>query len=209
MDPIVVEHPVLADRVRLLRDRRTEHGAFRRALHEASAIVAIEATRDLPAEDVAVETPLEPAPARRLSGDVAVVPVLRAGLAMVEGFLSLLPDARVGHLGMQRDETTLIPRGYFERLPENLGDAHVYVLDPMLATGGSAVHALNRLKAVGAREVRLICVVCAPEGVRAVQAEHPDVQIWTAALDRCLDDNGYIRPGLGDAGDRVFGTPAG
>ena len=208
MDPIVVEHPVLADRLTVLRDRDTPHGAFRRALHEAAAIVAIEATRDLPAEELTVQTPLEPTGGRRLGGDVAVVPVLRAGLAMVEGFLSLLPDARVGHLGLQRDEETLIPRGYFERLPENLGAAHVFVLDPMLATGGSAVHALDRLKDVGAREVRLICLVCAPEGIRAVQARHPDVAIWTAAVDRCLDDNGYIRPGLGDAGDRVFGTPA-
>ena len=208
MDPIVVEHPVLADRLTVLRDRDTPHGAFRRALHEAAAIVAIEATRDLPAEELTVQTPLEPTGGRRLGGDVAVVPVLRAGLAMVEGFLSLLPDARVGHLGLQRDEETLIPRGYFERLPENLGAAHVFMLDPMLATGGSAVHALDRLKDVGAREVRLICLVCAPEGIRAVQARHPDVAIWTAAVDRCLDDNGYIRPGLGDAGDRVFGTPA-
>jgi uracil phosphoribosyltransferase len=211
MDPrlVVVEHPVLADRLCVLRDRSTPHGAFRLALHEASAIVAIEATRDLPTRAVEIETPLEPTTARRLGADVAVVPVLRAGLAMVEGFLSLLPDARVGHLGLQRDEETHTPRGYFERLPANLADAHVFVLDPMLATGGSAVHALDRLVEVGARRLRLVCLVAAPEGVAAVRERHPEVPIWTAALDRELDERAYIRPGLGDAGDRVFGTPTG
>ena len=205
----VVEHPVLADRLCVLRDRRTPHGAFRLALHEASAIVAIEATRDLPTRDVGIDTPLEPVTARRLGAEVTVVPVLRAGLAMVEGFLSLLPDARVGHLGMQRDERTLSPRGYFERLPEHLDEAHTFVLDPMLATGGSAVHALDRLVEVGARRLSLVCLVAAPEGVAAVHERHPGVPIWTAALDRQLDEHGYIRPGLGDAGDRVFGTPVG
>ncbi|HEU4656236.1 MAG TPA: uracil phosphoribosyltransferase [Capillimicrobium sp.] len=209
MDPrlVVVDHPVLADRIAVLRDRRTPHGAFRLALHEAAAIVAIEATRDLPTRAVDIDTPLEPVTARRLRGEVAVVPVLRAGLAMVEGFLSLLPDARVGHLGLQRDEQTLTPRGYFERLPAGLAEAHTFVLDPMLATGGSAVHALDRLTEVGARHLRLVCLVAAPEGVAAVHDRHPDVTIWTAALDRELDEHGYIRPGLGDAGDRVFGTP--
>ncbi len=202
----LVEHPVLADRLRVLRDRDTHHGAFRRALHEASAIMAIEATRDLPTEAVDIDTPLERTPAQRLCGDVAVVPVLRAGLSMVEGFLRLLPDARVGHLGMQRDEEELTPRDYYERLPTQLHDAYVYLLDPMLATGGSAVHALDRLRESGARHVRLICLVCAPEGIDAVRQRHRDVPIWTAAVDRCLDENAFIRPGLGDAGDRVFGT---
>jgi uracil phosphoribosyltransferase len=205
---IVVDHPVLRDRIALLRDETTPHGAFRRALHEASAIVAIEATRDLPTVSTEVHTPLETTAGERLQSEVAVVPVLRAGLAMVDGFLRLLPDARVGHLGLQRDEHTLTPRGYFERLPADLAQAHVFVLDPMLATGGSAVHALDRLVEVGAEDLRLICIVAAPEGVTAVQERHPDVPIWTAALDRGLDENGYIRPGLGDAGDRVFGTPA-
>jgi uracil phosphoribosyltransferase len=202
----VVEHPVLADRLVVLRDRATSHGAFRRAMHEAAAILAIEATRDLPTRDVTVDTPLEPANGDRLLGDVAVVPVLRAGLGMVEGFLNLLPDARVGHLGMYRDEEEMTPVDYFERLPPNLADSHVFVVDPMLATGGSAVHALDRLKEAGAQRLRLICVVSAPEGVAAVQEAHPDVPIWTAALDRELDDHSFIRPGLGDAGDRVFGT---
>jgi uracil phosphoribosyltransferase len=203
---VVVQHPVLAERLVTLRDRATLHGAFRRALHEASAILAIEATRDLPVVDGEVRTPLETAPARRLAGEVALVPVLRAGLGMVDGFLRLLPDARVGHLGMQRDEEALTPVGYYERLPPGMAEAQVIVLDPMLATGGSAVHALDRLAAAGARSVRLVCLVAAPEGLSAVEAEHPGVPVWTAAVDRQLDGHGYIRPGLGDAGDRVFGT---
>src|SRR5512133_3917439 len=190
----VVQHPVLDDRLAVLRDASTPHGAFRQALSEASAILAVESTRDLPTVAHTIETPLEPAPVRR------------AGLGMVDGFLRLLAGARVGHLGMQRDEDTLEPTGYYERLPPGMGEAYVFLLDPMLATGGSAVAALARLKANGARQLRLICLVAAPEGVAAVRQVHPDVQIWTAALDRQLDENGYIRPGLGDAGDRVFGT---
>jgi uracil phosphoribosyltransferase len=204
----VVSHAVLDDRLAVLRDEGTPHGAFRQALHEASAILAIEATRDLPTVQRSVQTPLEEADASRLEAQIIIVPVLRAGLGMVEGFLRLLADARVGHLGMQRDEDTLEPTGYFERLPPGMGEAHVFLLDPMLATGGSAVAALDRLKANGARRLRLICLVAAPEGVEAVHDVHPDVAIWTAALDRQLDEHGYIRPGLGDAGDRVFGTTA-
>jgi uracil phosphoribosyltransferase len=203
---IVVNHPVLDDRLAVLRDAATPHGVFRLALHEASAILAIEATRDLPTVERTIETPLESAGARRLEAPIIIVPVLRAGLGMVEGFLRLLADARVGHLGLQRDEDTLEPTGYFERLPPGMGEAYVFLLDPMLATGGSAVAALDRLKANGARRLRLICLVAAPEGVEAVREVHPDVSIWTAALDRQLDERGYIRPGLGDAGDRVFGT---
>ena len=202
----VVQHPVLEDRLAVLRDAQTSHGAFRRALHEASAILAIEATRDLPTVARDVQTPLESAPGRRLEEEITIVPVLRAGLGMVEGFLRLLADARVGHLGMQRDEETLEPTGYYERLPPSLGEGLVFLLDPMLATGGSAVAALDRLKANGATQLRLICLVAAPEGIRAVEDAHPDVPIWTAAIDRQLDERGYIRPGLGDAGDRVFGT---
>jgi uracil phosphoribosyltransferase len=202
----VVEHPVLADRLAVLRSASTPFGAFRSALAEASAILVIEATRDLATVEVEVATPLETATVRRLAGEVALVPVLRAGLGMVDGFLRLLPDARVGHLGMQRDEEALTPVGYYERLPPGMAEAQVIVLDPMLATGGSAVHALDRLAAAGARSVRLVCLVAAPEGLSAVEAEHPGVPVWTAAVDRQLDGHGYIRPGLGDAGDRVFGT---
>jgi uracil phosphoribosyltransferase len=202
----VIEHPVLADRLSVLRDRATGHGAFRQALFEASAIMAVEVARDLPVKEVVIETPLETTIGLRIRDEVAVVPVLRAGLGMVEGFLRLLPDARVGHLGIKRDEEDHAPIDYFERLPPGLPDTRVYVLDPMLATGGSAVHALHSLKRSGARQLELVCLVAAPEGVNAVHDEHPDVRIWTAAIDRELDQNAYIRPGLGDAGDRVFGT---
>ena len=202
----VVEHAVLADRLSVLRDRGTAHGAFRQALFDCSAIMAVEVARQLPVKEVELETPLETTRGLRLRDDVAVVPVLRAGLGMVEGFLRLLPDARVGHLGIQRDEADHEPIDYFERLPPGLPDARVYVLDPMLATGGSAIYALQRLKDAGARHLELVCLVASPEGVKAVQAVHDDVRIWTAAVDRQLDENAYIRPGLGDAGDRAFGT---
>jgi uracil phosphoribosyltransferase len=202
----VIEHPVLADRLTVLRDRATAHGEFRQTLFECSAIMAVEVARELPTREVEIETPLERASGRRLRDEVTVVPVLRAGLGMVEGFLRLLPDARVGHLGIQRDEDDHAPVDYYERFPPGLPEALVYLLDPMLATGGSAVRALQHLKDSGARRLELVCLVSAPEGVRAVQEAHPDVPIWTAALDRELDANAYIRPGLGDAGDRVFGT---
>ncbi len=203
---VVVDHPVLADRLTLLRDRETGHGAFRQALFEASAILAVEAARDLPLVEVSIETPLERTTGSRLPSDIAVVPVLRAGLAMVDPFLRLLPDARVGHVGVYRDEKSHTPVDYYRRLPSGLADAHVFVVDPMLATGGSAVYALDRLKDAGARRLALVCLVVAPEGLRVVEEHHPDVPVWTAAVDRELDQNAYIRPGLGDVGDRVFGT---
>ena len=203
---IVVEHAVLADRLTVLRDRSTSHGAFRQALFEAAAILAVEAARELPVEDVDIETPLEATCGVRLRDEVAVVPVLRAGLGMVEGFLRLLPNARVGHIGIYRDEQAHEPVDYYERLPPGLTESRVFLLDPMLATGGSAVAALSHLKRAGAMRLELVCLVAAPQGLAAVEAEHPEVPIWTAAVDRELDENAYIRPGLGDAGDRVFGT---
>jgi uracil phosphoribosyltransferase len=202
----VVEHAVLADRLSVLRDRATTHGAFRQAVYEASAIMAVEVARDLPVREVEIETPLEFTHGLRLLEEVAVVPVLRAGLGMVEGFLRLLPDARVGHVGIYRDEEEHVPVDYYERLPPGLPSARVYVLDPMLATGGSAVRALDHLKRAGGKQLELVCLVAAPQGIEAVGAAHPEVPIWTAAVDRELDGNAYIRPGLGDAGDRVFGT---
>jgi uracil phosphoribosyltransferase len=202
----VVEHPVLADRLAVMRDRDTSHGEFRQALFEAAAIMAVEVARELPLKEVEIETPLETTTGLRLRDEVAVVPVLRAGLGMVEGFLRLLPDARVGHVGIYRDEEAHEPVDYYERLPPRLPTSRVYLLDPMLATGGSAVAALDKLKRAGARQLELVCLVAAPQGIAAVQDEHPGVRIWTAAVDRELDDNAYIRPGLGDAGDRVFGT---
>jgi uracil phosphoribosyltransferase len=203
---IVVEHPVLADRLSVMRARDTPHGEFRQALFEAAAIMAVEVARELPVREVEIETPLEHTRGRRLRDEVAVVPVLRAGLGMVEGFLRLLPDARVGHVGIYRDEEEHVPVNYYERLPRGLPNARVYVLDPMLATGGSAVSALNHLKRAGAKQLELVCLVSAPQGLAAVEQAHPEVRIWTAAVDRELDENAYIRPGLGDAGDRVFGT---
>jgi uracil phosphoribosyltransferase len=203
---IVVQHAVLADRLTVLRSRDTSHAEFRQALYEASAIMAVEVARELRVKEVDVETPLERTRGLRLRDEVTVVPVLRAGLGMVEGFLRLLPDARVGHLGIYRDKQDHEPVDYLQRLPPGLPDARVFVLDPMLATGGSAVRALHHLKTAGAGQLELVCLVAAPEGVAAVQAEHPEVLIWTAAVDRELDDHAYIRPGLGDAGDRVFGT---
>ncbi len=197
---------MLADRLAVMRDRNTAHGDFRQALFEAAAIMAVEVARELPVKEVEIQTPLEETTGLRLADEVTVVPVLRAGLGMVEGFLRLLPDARVGHVGIYRDEEEHVPVDYYERLPRGIPDARVYVLDPMLATGGSAVHALAKLKKAGAKHLELVCLVSAPQGIEAVQAEHPDVRIWTAAVDRGLDENAYIRPGLGDAGDRVFGT---
>ncbi len=202
----VVEHSVLADRLAVMRDRSTPHGPFRQALYEASAILAVEVARDLPRQSLTIDTPLEPTRVERLGVRVTVVPVLRAGLGMVEGFLGLLPDARVGHLGMARDERAHKPVDYYSRLPPGLSEAQVYLLDPMLATGGSAINALEHLRRAGARQLELVCLLAAPAGLEAVEAAHPDVRIWTAAVDRELDENAYIRPGLGDAGDRAFGT---
>jgi uracil phosphoribosyltransferase len=203
---VVVDHPVLADRLTVMRDRDTGHAEFRQALFEASAILAVEAARGLPVTEVEVQTPLEPAAGSRLPAEITIVPVLRAGLGMVDGFLRLLPGARVGHVGVYRDEQEHRPVDYYERLPPGLADSHVFVVDPMLATGGSAVHALDKLRAAGARDLALVCLVVAPEGLAAVEEHHPDVPVWAAAVDRELDENAYIRPGLGDAGDRVFGT---
>jgi uracil phosphoribosyltransferase len=202
----VVQHPVLADRLTVLRDRDTTWPNFRHALYECAAILAVEVARELTVVDTEIQTPLEPTRGARLSEQVVVVPVLRAGLGMVDGFLRLLPDARVGHLGMARDEHTHTAVDYYSRLPPGLAEARVFVLDPMLATGGSAVNALQHLKEAGAQRLGLVCLVSAPEGIRTVTDAHPDVHIWTAAVDRGLDENAYIRPGLGDAGDRVFGT---
>jgi uracil phosphoribosyltransferase len=203
---VVVDHPVLADRLTVMRDRETSHADFRQALFEASAILAVEAARDLPVTAVEIQTPLEPTTGSRLPSEITIVPVLRAGLGMVDGFLRLLPGARVGHVGVYRDEQEHTPVDYYQRLPPGLSEAHVFVVDPMLATGGSAVHALDNLKAAGARSLSLVCLVVAPEGLAAVEEQHPEVPIWAAAVDRELDENAYIRPGLGDAGDRVFGT---
>jgi uracil phosphoribosyltransferase len=202
----VVDHVLLRRLVSILRDRDTPHGVFRQTLDGAGMLLAYEAMRGLRAEDLRVQTPLEEADGVRLADQVVVVAILRAGLGLVDGFLRLVPDARVGHLGMYRDEEALRPVGYYENVPPGVEDAEVFVVDPMLATGGSATQAIARLKRAGARRLTFVCLVAAPEGVGALREAHPEVPIYTAALDRELDENGYIRPGLGDAGDRIFGT---
>ena len=202
----VVDHVLLRRLVSILRDRTTPHGVFRQTLDDAAMILAYEAMRGLRADEYEVQTPLEGTQAVRLADEVVLVAILRAGLGLVDGFLRLVPDARVGHLGMYRDEEALRPVGYYENIPPGVAEAEVFVVDPMLATGGSATQAIARLKRAGAQRLMFVCLVAAPEGVAALRATHPEVPIITAALDRELDTNGYIRPGLGDAGDRIFGT---
>ena len=202
----VVDHVLLRRLLTILRDRDTPHGTFRQTLDDAAMILAYEAMRGLRAASHDVQTPLESAPGVSLADEIVIVAILRAGLGLVDGFLRLVPDARVGHLGMYRDEEALRPVGYYENIPSGVADAEVFVVDPMLATGGSATQAIARLKRAGARRIHFTCLVAAPEGVAALREAHPDVEVITAAVDRCLDGNGYIRPGLGDAGDRIFGT---
>ena len=204
----LVEHPVIQTKLTELRDYSLAHRPFRQALEEIAMLMAYELTRDFPTRPRPVRTPLERMTGCELARPVTLVPVLRAGLGMASGVLRVLPEARVGHLGVQRDEDTLRPAQYYRKLPPDVAETEVLLIDPMLATGGSAVAAADLLKAAGVRggSLRMLCLVAAPEGVRALHEAHPDVAIYTAAVDRELDENGYIRPGLGDAGDRVFGT---
>lgn len=204
----VIDHPIVRRDLAILRAAGTPHGVFRKTLTEIAVLLAYEALRDLEVREVDVMTPLEPAVGHELAEDVVVVPILRAGLGMVDGILRLVPEARVGHVGLYRDEDTLEPVSYYMRLPAGLEAARVIVVDPMLATGGSVVEAVRRLKAAGARRISVISLVSAPEGVQRLADAYPDIPVITAALDRALDENAYIRPGLGDAGDRVFGTDA-
>jgi len=189
-----------------LRDAQTEPPAFRRAANRISVLLAAEALRDVPSDAATVQTPLGPAGGRRVSSDVVVVPVLRAGLGMLDAVLELLPAARVGHIGLQRDEATAIASKYYTKLPPKLGESYVLMIDPMLATGGSAVAAIDLIKASGARTIRMICIVAAPEGVQMVQHRHPDVAVYTPVVDRELNAHKFIVPGLGDFGDRLYGT---
>lgn len=202
----LVSHSVAEDALAELRARATPPSAFRRLARRVSLVVATEATRDLPLVEAEVETPLEVARVRRAAGRVVVVPVLRAGLGMLDAFLELVPQAEVGYLGLERDEATAVARCYYEKLPGGLGNATVFLLDPMLATGGSAGLALAGLAERGARAARLLSIVAAPEGVAHLEETAPDVEVFTAAVDRELDARKYICPGLGDFGDRLFGT---
>ena len=203
----VVDHPVVRHKLAILRDVSTPIKLFRELVDEITALMLYEVTRDLAEEEVEVETPLERMTGRRLSGKKpVVVPVLRAGLGMVEGVLRVMPNARVGHIGLARDEVSLRPGEYYFKVPRELDRRDVIVVDPMLATGGSARAAVDGLKERGAKRLRIACIVAAPEGVRALAQAHPDVPVFAAALDRELNEHGYILPGLGDAGDRLYGT---
>lgn len=201
----VLDHPLIQHKLAILRDKRTPTKEFRALIGEIAALMTYEATRDLGTTPVEIETPLETMQARMVAGEqLALVPILRAGLGMVEGISHLIPSARIGHIGLYRDHDTLKPVQYYFKVPQGTRD--VFVLDPMLATGGSAVAAIQLLKDNGAERVRLLCIVAAPEGVQDMLTAHPDVMIFAAALDRQLNEHGYILPGLGDAGDRIFGT---
>lgn len=202
----LVQHPVTQDALTYLRDKSTSASRFRRLAHRVSLILAIEATRKLPMTLARVETPLEPARGEVLDANVVVVPVLRAGLGMVEAVLEILPYARVGHIGLQRDERTAVASQYYSKLPADLSSSTAIIVDPMLATGGSAVAAIRMLEQAGVRDIRLLCIVAAPEGIAAVEAAAPKVQIFTPVIDRGLNAQKFILPGLGDFGDRLYGT---
>ena len=203
----VMDHPLIQHKVTLMRKKETGSTDFRNLLEEITMLMGYEITRDLPLEDIAIETPVAPTTGKQISGKkLGIVPVLRAGLGMVQGLLNLIPMARVGHIGLYRDPETLKPVEYYCKLPADIEERDVFVVDPMLATGGSACDAIARLKEHGCRNIRFLCIIAAPEGLSRLQKEHPDVDIVVGALDDHLNENGYIVPGLGDAGDRIFGT---
>ena len=203
----VINHPLIVHKLSIMRNKRTGSKDFRELLDEIAMLMGYELTRDLPLENIEIETPLVKMTARRIAGKkLAIVPILRAGLGMVDGLLKLVPVAKVGHIGLYRDPETHLPVEYYCKLPADIEERIVILVDPMLATGGSAVDALSMLKARGCKNIRFMCLVAAPEGVKKVQEAHPDVDIYTASLDECLNEHDYILPGLGDAGDRIFGT---
>ncbi|HAO5792299.1 TPA: uracil phosphoribosyltransferase [Listeria monocytogenes] len=203
----VINHPLVQHKLTIVRDKNTGTKAFRELVDEVATLMAYEITRDMELEDIQVETPLQTTTAKTLTGKkLGIVPILRAGLGMQDGILKLIPAAKVGHVGLYRDHDTLEPVEYFVKLPSDVEERLFIVVDPMLATGGSAIMAIDCLKKRGARNMKFMCLVAAPEGVKALQDAHPDVEIYVAGLDEKLDENGYIRPGLGDAGDRLFGT---
>lgn len=203
----VIDHPLIQHKLTLLRDIRTGTKDFRELLEEVAMLMAYELTRNLPLTEIEIETPVAKCRSQVLSGKkVGVVPILRAGLGMVNGVLRLIPAAKVGHIGVYRDPQTLKPVEYYCKLPPDVSEREVIIIDPMLATGGSSVAAIDMLKRSGAKQIKLMCLVAAPEGVKVVNDSHPDVEIYTAAVDSHLNDHGYIIPGLGDAGDRIFGT---
>jgi len=204
---VVVDHPLILHKLSLMRDKNTPSAVFRQLLREISLLLAYEVTRDLPMTTQKIETPLTEMDAPILKGKkLVIVSILRAGNGLLEGMLDLLPSARIGHIGLYRDPVTLKPVEYYFKVPSDIDERPVIVVDPMLATGNSTAYAIQKLKDAGAKDVRLVCLLAAPEGIRRVSADHPDVPIYTAAVDSHLNDHGYIVPGLGDAGDRMFGT---
>lgn len=203
----VFDHPLIQHKLALIRDENTGSKEFRELVEEVSLLMAYEVTRHMPLEETQVNTPVGPAKVKMLSGKkIGIIPILRAGLGMVNGMLKLIPAARVGHIGLYRDPETLLPVEYYCKLPSDVSERELIILDPMLATGGSAAKAVEVLKDKGATSIKLMCLIAAPEGIEAVHKEHPDVEIYTAAIDERLNSKGYIVPGLGDAGDRLYGT---
>ena len=203
----VISHPLIQHKLSILRREDTSTKDFRELVNEIAMLMGYEVSRDLPLEEVEIQTPIIKTVQKQLSGKkLAIVPILRAGIGMVDGFLSLVPAAKVGHIGMYRDEETLEPVEYLVKLPEDIDQRQIFVMDPMLATGGSAILAVDSLKKRGAANIKFVCLVAAPEGVKKLQDAHPDIDIYTASLDERLNENGYIVPGIGDAGDRLFGT---
>ena len=203
----VFDHPLIQHKLSVLRDKNTSVKEFREIISEISMLMCYEATRDLPVEEIQVETPVDTATCYQIAGKkLAIVPILRAGLGMVDGMVTLMPNVKVGHIGLFRDPETLEPVKYYFKMPQDISERDVIVVDPMLATGGSAVAAVTFLKEAGARHIKLMDIIAAPEGVEAMQKAHPDIDIFVAALDDHLNEHGYIVPGLGDAGDRIFGT---
>lgn len=204
---VIMDHPLIQHKLTLIRDKRTGSKDFRDLLSEVATLMAYEVTRNLPLKEVEIETPVARAKTKAISGKkLGVVPVLRAGLGMVDGILKLVPAAKVGHIGLYRDPETLMPVEYYCKLPPDVSERELIVVDPMLATGGSASAAIRFLKERGCTNIKLMCLIAAPEGIDRVHGEHPDVDIYVAAQDKCLNEHGYIVPGLGDAGDRLFGT---
>ena len=204
---VIFDHPLIQHKLSILRNKETSSMEFRALISEISTLMCYEATRDLPLEDVEIETPICKMTAKHISGKkLAIVPILRAGLGMVEGVSSLIPAARIGHIGLYRDEETLKPVEYYCKLPKDIGERDVIVVDPMLATGGSAIDAVSQIKLRNPRSIRFMGIIAAPEGIEAFTKAHPDVNVYVAALDEKLNEKGYIVPGLGDAGDRIFGT---
>ena len=203
----ILDHPLIQHKTTILRQTSTSNKEFRESVEEITMLMCYEALRDLPLEEVEIETPIQKTRKMVLKGKkIAIVPILRAGLGMVNGILNLVPVAKVGHIGMYRDEETLQPHEYYCKLPEDIDDRLIVVVDPMLATGGSAVDAITQIKFYGGKNIKFLCLIAAPEGIDALSKAHPDVDIFCANVDECLNENGYIVPGLGDAGDRIFGT---